>query len=544
MAEEKNRFPHPERLWGVLGLVLVLLLGSWVYRDVGDFKFVQFDDPALVNNNPYVNRGLTADSVRWAFTFQESEGLRAEPLARELWAPLSFLSLALDVQVAGLDPAVHHRVNLYLHLLGTCLAFVFFLRLTRQPLVAGMVAAVFCFHPMHAESVAWISERKDVLSTLFVLATLNLYLAWKLRSGGSGRPLWWGALLCFVLACLAKPMAVVTPLLLLWIDCWLDRRQPGLAAAGSPRLSISEQLRQKAPFLVIMLATGVTTFAMKMAHSAAPSGPGSDLWGRVVEIPFALLFYIERTAWPHYLFPIYERYPQPFQIATLVGVIVVAVVSWGSFWLRERAPEWWFGWGWFIICLLPVIGFAYAGPSFTADRYTYLAHCGLAFAVVSSMLRLVARWPGWWIPVLLLNAFYLSRIAPIAHATAATWENSETLFRQGVRAQPSSGKNWNNLGALLVNQGKVDEGIMHLKRSIELGGMPDAYFNLAAVSLSRGGPPGQAAKMLRECLRYHPDSGAAMEMLGELLGNPEHVGLYDPEESRSLIERGRALQNR
>ena len=524
--------------------MLVLLLGVWVYRDVGSFAFVQFDDPALVSNNPYVNRGLTADSLRWAFTFEESPGLHAEPLARELWSPLSFLSLALDVQIAGLDAAFHHRVNLYLHLLGTALTFLFFLRLTRLPLVAGMVAAVFCIHPMHAESVAWISERADLLSTLLVLGTLNLYLAWKLRPAGGGTWMWWGALSCFALACLARPVAVVTPLLLLWIDAWLDRANPAPDAKQTAPRDLVARLRPKIAFLVVVVAVGVTSLAMKLVHSAAPSGPGANFWERVVEIPFALLFYLERTAWPHYLFPYYERYPQPFLIATMVGVILIAIVSWGAYWLRDRAPEWWFGWGWFLICLLPVIGFAYTGSSFTADRYTYLAHCGLAFAVVSSMARLVTRWPGWLIPVLVLNLFYLARIAPLAHRSASVWEDSETLFRQGVRAQPSSGKNWNHLGALLVDQGKVDEGIMHLKRSIELGGMPDAYYNLAVVTLSSGGSPGQAAKMLRECLRFDPENGRAMEMLGELLGDPEQVGLFDAEESRSLIERGRALQAR
>lgn len=523
------------------GLALVLALGMWVYRDVGGYAFVRLGDPALVSNNPYVNRGLDAEAVRWAFTFKESPNQPAEPLAPEQWAPLSMLSLALDVQVAGLDAAFHHRVNLCLHLLSTCLTFLFFHRLTRVPLLAVMVAAVFCIHPMHAESVAWISGRKDVLSTLLVLGALNLYLTCKLRPGGGGRGRWWWAtLVCFAIACLAKPAAIVTPLLLLWIDAWLDRQR----ADGTPSRGLRFQIRQKMPFFLVMLAVAAMTIAMKLTHFSPSSGVAVSLLTRVLEIPFALLFYLERTLWPHYLFAHYERYPQPFAIATMVGVTVIAVISWGAWWLRDRAPEWWFGWGWFLICLLPAIGFTGADPSFTADRYTYLAHCGLAFAVLKSMARLIERWRGWFIPLLALNLIYLVRITPAAHEAASTWRDSETLLRHGVLAQPSSGRTWNHLGALLVERGELEEGVAYLKRSIELGGMIDAYYNLATATLGSGGSPQQAVLLLRECLRLDPGNGAAMELLGKLLGDPERIDLYDPDESRSLIERAQELKNK
>ncbi len=369
-------------------LVLVLILGMWVYRDVGSYAFVQFDDPALVSNNPYVNRGLSADSVRWAFTFKESPGRHAEPLARELWAPLSFISLALDVQIAGLDAAFHHRVNLCMHLLGTCLTFIFFLRLTRLPLLAAMVAAVFCIHPMHAESVAWISERKDVLSTLLVLGTLNFYLAWKLRAAGGGRVLWWGALLCFGLACLAKPMAVVTPLLLLSTDAWLDRqRVAGGAEEGSPRQSMPALLRQKLPFLVIMLAAAVAALAMKLAHAPAPTGTCGEPVGQAGGDPLrpVVLPRADSLA-PLPICPI-RALPSALPDRDLdrgrpdrgdqLGRLVVASACAGMVVRLGLVPD------------LPAPGdrIRVCRTSFTADRYTYLAHCGLAFAGSSGHWR-------------------------------------------------------------------------------------------------------------------------------------------------------------
>ena len=551
MASEQPEDPRSDRFdWLTpVTLVLVVVLGLWAFQDVGDFDFVQYDDPALIVNNPYVNRGLTADSIAWAFTFAESDDLRAEPFARELWAPLSFISLAADVQFAGLNPAVHHRVNLILHLISTCLAFLFFRRLTGSPLAAGIVAAVFCLHPMHVESVAWISERKDVLSAMFVLATLNLYLSWKRcgeTSPGWRRPaLWWAAIICFALACLAKPMAVITPLLLVWIDAWLDQTRSRANGREPEAQDLIRQVKEKLPFVIIMLLAAVTTFGMKLAHAAAPTGAGSHLWGRLLEIPFALLYYLQRTFWPYDLFPQYERYPHEFLYGTFAGVVVIAVISWGSWFLRRRAPEFWFGWGWFIICLLPVIGFAYAGPSFTADRYTYLAHCGLAFAVGVSIARLAKRHVASMIPALAACLLFLYWLAPLARSTSQNWRSSEPLFRHGVRVQGYSAKNWNNLGALLVAKGDIQGGVACLRRSIELGTVPDAHYNLASTYIAHGlGSPELTKGLLLQCIHLDPDNFAAMETLGKLLNEPQLEGIYDPEASRKWSERAAELQSR
>lgn len=381
---------------------------------------------------------------------------------------------------------------------------------------------------------------------MLVFCTLNLYLAWKLGEGGRGRGrlLWWGAVLCFALACLAKPGAVVTPLLLLWIDGWLARDRPEIAPAGDAAGSLLARLRPKLPFFVIMAAAAAATLAMKLAHAQAPEGPAASLWYRLLEMPVALLFYLHRTVSPQHLFAYYERYPYPYIPAALIGVALVALLSWGAWRVRKLAPEWLFGSGWFLICLLPVLGFAYAGPSFTADRYTYLAHCGLAFALVMGMVRLVAHRPRWLVPVVLLNLFYLLNLAGRSRGGVSVWQDSGTLFRQGVAVQPRSAKNWNNLGSWLVGQGDLERGTNYLKRSIEIGGEPDAYYNLAATLLETGGDPNFVAILLGECIKLDPENGWAMEMLAGLLDDPEAINLYDPEESQRLSARALELQQR
>ncbi len=524
--------PAANRL-ALAALLAVLAGGMWTFRDVGRFDYVAFDDPALVTNNPYVNRGLTGDSIAWAFTFRKAADLPAEPMASELWAPLSFVSLALDVELGGLNPALHHRVNLCLHLLSTALVYLLFLRLTGRVFVAWAVAAVFCFHPMRAESVAWISERKDVLSGLLVMATLNLYLWWRTRGG---RGLWWAAVATFALACLAKPAAVVAPLLLVWVDAWLGLN--GRTDVGTPL----RQLREKAAFFAVMAAMAALALAMKLAHAPAPDGAGASLPGRLLEMPMALLFYLERTVLPKYLFASYGRYPHPFLIGSLVAVAVIALASYGAWRVRKRYPEWLFGSVWFLICLLPVLGFAYVGPSFTADRYTYLAHCGLAFAVSHAMTRLIDREPRWRPALVFLVAAYFVPLAGWCHAAVANWRDSGSLFLQGIEAQPGSAKNWNNMGAWAIGQGDARRGAQCLERAIAIGGEPDAFYNLARLINSDGRRPADAAALLRRCLADDPGHGWAMVELGTLLTDRESGEIYDPEEGRALIEKGEDLK--
>ena len=497
----------------LLLLLCVLGLGMWTYRDVGSFSYVQFDDPALVTSNPYVKRGITGDSLLWAFTFKETEGRPAEPMARELWAPLSFVSLAFDVQLGGLNSGLQHRVNLLLHLLGTALVFVFFQKLTNRPWVATFVAAVFCLHPMHAESVAWVSERKDVLCTFLVLCTLNLYLLWK--QSDSGRALWWGALATFLLACLAKPMAIVTPLLLVWVDAWMARER-----GGDPE-SLRGQLKAKTPFIAVMAIMAALTVAMKLAHAAAAAGPGATLGQRLLEMPFAILFYLERTLLPKHLFASYGRYHHELAIGIVVGVAVIALATYGALRARARYPEWWFGWGWFLICLIPVLGFVYAGPSFTADRYTYLAHCGLAFAVSHAMTRLADRRRRWVPGLLFLGATYIVALAIWCHPAVSVWRNSGTLFHQGVTAQPGSGKNWNNMGAWLISQGDAERGVNCLRQAVAIGDEPDAFYNLARHLVANGGSAGEAKALLRRCIKIDPDHRWAREELEKLEAGAE-----------------------
>ena len=536
MVENGPSPPAPDHWLSVIALLLLLTGGYVVFGQVGGFKFVQFDDPALVTGNPYVNRGLTGDSVVWAFTFQESEGRPVEPLAREIWAPLAFLSHALDFQCFGEDPGRHHLVNLGLHLGSAALVFMLFYVLSDHPVVALLVAAVVCFHPMRVESVAWISERKGLLSGFFVLGALNFYALGVKKPGLADRG--WlkaGTILAFILACLAKPTAIVTPLLMGVIDGWFSSRE---------NVDLSnwrywwDQVRVKWAYWAVSLLIGGVTVTLNAIHGHA-DGPGGDpgLRARLVRIPVTILFYLERTLWPSGLYPIYPAYPHSLVWGTILGIAVVVGMSILAWRRRRSAPEWLFGWLWFLVCLLPVMGFVHVGRSFTSDRYTYLAHAGLAFAMVQSLTTLMEKRRNLSPSILGLLIGLVFLIGLGSRQLAGIWRDSGRLFKRGILVQPDSASNWNNLGAWQTMSGDFEGGIGALRKAVELGSEPEAFYNLANALRYQGDDLAGAVALYRDCLRRDPAHARAMRDLGLVLTDPAAGILYDPIEGCPWLEK-------
>jgi tetratricopeptide (TPR) repeat protein len=485
------------------------------YLGVAGHGFLYFDDPEYVTGNPVVRQGLSWDGVRWAFgTFAVAN-----------WHPLAWLSHLLDVQLFGLDAGAHHAVNVALHALNAVLLFAALARLTGSTWRSALVAALFAVHPLHVESVAWISERKDLLSTTLGLAMLWAH-ARQAERPGPGREALVAAFLA--LSLLAKAMWVTAPFLLLLLDVWPLRR---LERGGRPAALVLEKL----PLLVLSAAAAVLAVVAQSRFGALESlerlGPGARLANAAV----ACASYLAKTLWPASLA---AWYPLPAggqpAAAVALAVVVLAAVTLLAAATVRTVPAIAVGWLWFLGTLVPVIGLVQVGSQAMADRYTYLPLVGVFLAMVWGGEALLRRaGPLARRAALAAVACALAALAAVTVRQAGFWVDQETLFRHALAVTPESGKAhlllsqaiaergdfpgalrhareaarldpWNpraqkNLGYMLYRVGLVDDAIVALERAVALQpGWAEAHGNLA-VAYGRAGRFDDAAReMARE----------------------------------------------
>jgi hypothetical protein len=379
-------------------LVALLVATTAAYWQVGSFGFVGYDDPSYVRDEPMVNQGLRSAAIGWAFTAVHSVN----------WHPLTSLSHMLDCTLFDVRPGPMHLVNLGWHLLNTALVFLLWRRLGehhRRPAgessawdwPAAVVAALFALHPLHVESVAWISERKDVLCTAFWLLAILAYTSCQrpLAGESAGRRRAAGGalavLLCTALALTAKPMAVTLPFTLLLLDYWPLRRWP--------ERSWRALVREKAPIFALTVALSVVVFLVQRGAGAGGFGDGLTLGMRLGNAAVSYVRYLAQTFWPAALSPFYPH-PGWWPWWAIVGALaVLATVSWLTWRERARRPWLLFGWCWFLGTLVPAIGLVQVGSQSMADRYTYVPLLGIFTMLAWALAELVERCPRWRLPV-------------------------------------------------------------------------------------------------------------------------------------------------
>ncbi len=374
-----------------LVLALVTLL---VYLPVRTHDFVLVDDPDYLTANSMVQAGLTWKGVAWAFTTWHASN----------WHPLTWLSLMGDCEWFGLNPGPHHLVSVLFHAVNAVLLFVILTQMTQAFWPSAFVAALFAWHPLHVESVAWAAERKDVLSTFFALLTLWAYARYaqgKSAAGAprgaatglrriSGKSSYWMAWLFFALGLLAKPMLVTLPFLLVLLDYWpLQRTSDRIPGSREPSILI-RRIGEKWPFLVLSAGSCVITFLAQREKSVAT----------LAEIPFGLrcdnaliayVCYLLKTIWPTQLTVFY---PLPDWLSgwEVAGAVAVLVSISGLAWMRRRSnPYLLTGWLWFLGTLVPVLGVVQVGAQSMADRYTYLPLIGIFIMVAFGIQTLAPR---------------------------------------------------------------------------------------------------------------------------------------------------------
>jgi len=349
---------RPE-LWICLLLAAATLL---VYWPVKDFDFISYDDPLYVTDNRYVQKGLSPETVKWAFTDAVKK--------TNYWVPLTWLSILLDHELYGMHAGGYHLTNLFLHVLNTLLVFMVLRRLTGALWPSAFAAALFGLHPLHVESVAWVTERKDVLSTFFWLLTMLSYGGY-VRRPGAGRYLL--TFILFVLGMMSKPMLVTLPFALLLLDYWPLGRLEGEAW----KQRFFHLVWEKGPFFVVVMIAAVAAFVTQQAADAVKSLAAIPLGVRLANVLVAYVGYIGKMFWPVRLSFLYPH-PGVLPVWQWAGaLLILAGVTYGVLRYAKERPYLVVGWLWYLGTLFPVSGLVVIGPHAMADRYAYVPLMGL-----------------------------------------------------------------------------------------------------------------------------------------------------------------------
>jgi tetratricopeptide (TPR) repeat protein len=497
-----------DRKTGLFILSLAAMVAV-VYWQVGKYPFIaNLDDGTYVVRNDRIHQGLTFEAVRWSLTSFEAGN----------WHPLTWISHMADVELFGMDAGRHHLVNVLFHAANSILLFLVLRGATGEPWPSWVVGALFAVHPLHVESVAWISERKDVLCAFFWLLSMSAYVRYTAR-GGTGSYL--SAAGLFALALTAKPMAVTLPFVFLLLDWWPLCRFPDkfyaqtFRADRSPSFSLSRLIAEKIPFFALSAASCTVTFFAQSEGGAVASlgviGPGLRLANAVV----SYAKYLGKTAWPASL-AVFYPYPEEgvsasmilFAAVPLLGISAATVLQ------AKRRPWFFAGWSWFLGTLVPVIGLLQVGQQAMADRYMYLPSVGLFVAAAWGIPELTARSPFRRQALAGLIGIALVSFGGLSRLQAGYWNNSVDLFTHSIKVTGNNWFLWNNLGITYEDQGRHKEAIESYREALRLS--PDfveAWYNLG-VAVSKINDRAMEADAYRNVLRIKPDHPEAWNNLG------------------------------
>jgi protein O-mannosyl-transferase len=514
-----SRRQAASRSQAVLVYISLTAITWLVFGQTLRHDFVNFDDHVYVYENPLVTRGLTIGGIVGAFTHAHARN----------WHPLTTISHMLDCQLYGLNAGGHHFTNLALHTIAVLLLFRV-LRVTTGALwPSAFVAALFAIHPLHVESVAWVSERKDVLSAVFFMLTLATYVRYA-RAPSPGR--YFIVALIFTLGLMSKPMLVTVPFVLLLLDYWPLRRFDKLPPLKS-RSGIVSWLNRRTSFLFLektplLVLSGLSCLVTIWAQDSAT--------GLLEQLPFtwrldnALVSYIEyvrQTFWPTRLAVFYPHPNNALSMrqVTLATALLLAVSATAIF-LRKKRPYVLTGWFWYVGMLVPVIGMVQIGEQGHADRYTYLPHIGLFLLIVWGAADLATAWhvrrEYLWLSATITIAF-LSYGAAIQ---ALFWKNSEELWDHTLSVTSNNDFAYNNLGFLYLRRGELDKAISHFETALAIrSGNSQTRYNLGtalvhmnlANALAGEGRPEEAIVHYEEAVKLRPDYGDIYYNFGSVL---------------------------
>ena len=523
------------RLKTLICFFLVVMILA-VYWRLLSHDFINFDTALHVTENPHVQAGLTKNSIVWAFTSFHAN----------FWIPLTWLSHMLDCQLFGLNPGMHHLTNLLFHFANSVLLFLLLGRMTGALWRSAFVAALFALHPLHVESVAWVAERKDVLSTLFWLMTMWAYVLYAEKPRLSYYTL---AMLFFGLGLMAKPMLVTLPFVLFLLDFWpLARLRGGqLNQENHPNISQSSLGRlvlEKVPFLALAVVSSVVTLLAKQRGGALELVDMIPLKIRISNALISYLAYIGKMIWPHNLAVLYP-YPSTISGWKVIGATVfLTCLTVLLIRAAQRFPYLVVGWLWYLGTLVPVIGLVQVGSQAMADRFSYVPLIGLFIMIAWGVPELFRGWRYRRLVYALSTSILLLILMISTWLQVRYWKNSIVLFTHTIKVTSNNWLAHNNLGVALYRQGRPQEAIGHYSEALRI--QPDhagAHYNLGIV-LAVLARLDEAIVHYFEALRIRPGHANTHNNLGlalfrkgkfeEAIGqyssalqiNPEHAGAH------------------
>jgi tetratricopeptide (TPR) repeat protein len=457
-----------------IGLGLILAVFS-VYAPVSAFDFNSYDDNLYVTENAHVLAGLTLESIKWTLT----------AVVASNWMPVTLLSHMLDCQFFHLESGMHHLVNVLLHMLATVLLFATLKRATNARWPSAFVAFVFALHPLHVESVAWVAERKDVLSAVFFFLALYAYVCRHYLL----------VVAAFCLGLLAKPMLVTFPFVLLLFDLW-----PCRADSSRRRRRI---MLEKLPLLALSGLVSAVTFYVQRSTQAVQSYP---LPVRIENALIAYIVYIAQAFWPTKLAILYPYQPSPATWQAAAAGIVILIISALVIHAWRTRPYLATGWFWYLGTLVPVIGLVQVGLQSRADRYMYIPMVGLLLMLAWGAADVVAKWPKAKLPIAVGAVVACAACLLSTRAQTGYWQNSGTLFQRAIDVTHNNYVAEYNLGNYLMNTHRAPEAIPHFVEALRV--KPDyaeAQSNLGMVLGSMPGHMADAIPHFEAAIRLRPD---------------------------------------
>ena len=522
-----------------------------VYLQVKDHQFINMDDGQYVTENSHVLSGLNLGNIKWALTRVYAAN----------WHPLTWISHMMDVNIFGMNPGMHHLTNVIFHVLNSILLLIVLNQMTGALWRSAAVAALFALHPLHVESVAWIAERKDVLSTFFWMLTM---LAYHRYVGSRTISKYLLMILFFGLGLMAKPMLVTLPFVLLLLDFWpLKREELNLTDNGSqaalsmwpktnPR-GILRLILEKVPLMIMALAASRVTFYAQSVGGAVNSLERVNFALRIQNVIISYVAYLWKMVWPLNL-AVFYPYPKQFSILTvvmclllLIAITVIVVMS------VRRLPYLLTGWFWYLGSLVPVIGIMKVGDQSMADRYTYIPLIGIFVMVAWGIPELLDKWQLKKIALITLTGIVIPILIVFSWIQVGYWKNSNTLFRHALKVTANNALAHTNLSLALIDQGDFDEALKHCAEALKINPYyTQAYNNMGAVLINRG-EISKAISIFSKAIQIDSNNVYAYKSLGQAFitqgNNSEAVKQFskvieiEPECVSAYINMGIALAN-
>jgi tetratricopeptide (TPR) repeat protein len=535
--------------------LVIILITLVAFGQIKDHDFINLDDTGYVTENIQVQSGLTFKGVVWAFTDVQSTFY---------WHPVTWLSHMLDCQLYGLNPRGHHLTNLVFHILNALLVFLFFMRVTQDLWPSALVALLFALHPLHVESVAWVAERKDVLSTFFWMGTMFAYVRY-VEHPSLGRYLL--ILLAYLLGFMSKPMVVTLPLVLLLLDFWplkrfslappgtKNRQSTGPAARTqlpSPRKLALSLVREKAPLLVLTGAFCLLTLMVQRGSIA--SAQDLTLPIRLANALVAYVVYLVKMVWPFHLAAFYPHPGDSLPLWQVMGAgLLLGAISYLVIRGARLYPYLATGWFWYLGTMVPVSGLAQSGFQAMADRFTYIPLIGIFMIIAWGACDLTAGWRGQKLALGAGAGVLITSLTLVTWFQVSHWYNSETLFKHALRVTENNYMAYNCLGAFYKSQGRLDDAIGMFQESIHVNPLfAKAYYNLGLIYNDKE-MVDEAISMLTKAIEVDPFYENAYNQLGIILGRhgktEAAIAVFqeairrNPDSAVSYYNLGKALAN-